>query len=191
VIFVHKSTLIYKMQPESTISPASRAKILSDLYETVFPSVALFVRQKNGSLEDARDIFQDSLIIYYEKTYIHRTISMSDEAGYLLGIAKHLWFKKFGEGIKEQNIDLSFYKETNIDEEPKVSESILQFVERSGKKCLELLKSFYYDQMSMKEIGKKFGFSSERSATVQKFKCLEKIRHTVKERSLIKEDFYE
>jgi len=43
----------------------------------------------------------------------------------------------------------------------------------------------------MKDVSEKFGFSGERSATAQKFKCLEKIRSVVKQKSLSKEDFYE
>jgi hypothetical protein len=54
-----------------------------------------------------------------------------------------------------------------------------------------LLKSFYYDKMPMSDIGRSFGFSGERSATVQKFKCLEKVRDTVKSKALQYEDFVE
>ncbi|WP_282636750.1 hypothetical protein [Sphingobacterium thalpophilum] len=56
---------------------------------------------------------------------------------------------------------------------------------------MSLLKSFYYDQMSLQEIADDFGFSGIRSATVQKYKCLEKIRETVKEKALLYEDFLE
>jgi hypothetical protein len=56
---------------------------------------------------------------------------------------------------------------------------------------MELLKSFYYDGLPMKEIAVNFKFSGERSATAQKFKCLEKVREAVKKQSLQKTDFYE
>ena len=54
---------------------------------------------------------------------------------------------------------------------------------------MELLRSFYYDQQPLTDIAGKFGFSGVRSATVQKYKCLEKVRETIKERSLTYEDF--
>jgi len=54
-----------------------------------------------------------------------------------------------------------------------------------------LLRAFYYDKLSMSKIANRFGFSSERSATVQKYKCLEKVRDLVKEKSLSYEDFLE
>jgi hypothetical protein len=56
---------------------------------------------------------------------------------------------------------------------------------------MELLHAFYYNRQSMDEITDRFGYSSAHSATVQKFKCLEKMRDTVKEKSLRYEDFTE
>jgi predicted DNA-binding protein YlxM (UPF0122 family) len=56
---------------------------------------------------------------------------------------------------------------------------------------MELLRAFYYDKLSMRKIAGQFDFNSERSATVQKYKCLEKVRDIVKEKSLTYEDFLE
>jgi hypothetical protein len=65
----------------------------------------------------------------------------------------------------------------------------MHFLETTGKKCMELLRSFYYDNVPLADAAKLFGFSGVRSATVQKYKCLEKIRETIKQRSLTYEDF--
>jgi hypothetical protein len=53
------------------------------------------------------------------------------------------------------------------------------------------LKAFYYDNLPVNTIANLFGYSGERSATVQKYKCMEKVRETIKERSLAYEDFIE
>jgi predicted DNA-binding protein YlxM (UPF0122 family) len=45
---------------------------------------------------------------------------------------------------------------------------------------MELLKAFYYDHCSMQEVADRFGFNGRRSATVQKYKCLEKVREEIK-----------
>jgi hypothetical protein len=68
-------------------------------------------------------------------------------------------------------------------------EKLLAFVKTTGEKCVDLLTAFYYDNDTMQTIANKFGFSGERSATVQKFKCLEKIRNSIKTKSLTYEDF--
>ncbi|HBW79381.1 MAG TPA: RNA polymerase subunit sigma-70, partial [Sphingobacterium sp.] len=74
-------------------------------------------------------------------------------------------------------------------EESPSSARLFRFLEIAGRKCLELLKSFYYDQMSLQEIADEYGYSGVRSATVQKFKCLEKVRESVKEKSLVYDDW--
>jgi hypothetical protein len=56
---------------------------------------------------------------------------------------------------------------------------------------MEILKAFYYDNLSANTIAGLFGYSGIRSATVQKYKCMEKVRETIKENSLAYEDFVE
>ena len=43
-----------------------------------------------------------------------------------------------------------------------------------------MLQAVYYFKYSMQELAEEFGFRSVRSATVQKYKCLEKVRNEVK-----------
>lgn len=45
--------------------------------------------------------------------------------------------------------------------------------------------------MSMEDLAGRFGYSIVRSATVQKYKCLKKVRDSIKEKSMSYEDFFE
>src|SRR5688572_18846224 len=65
-----------------------------EVYEKAFPSVAAFVSKMKGSFSDARDVFHDALIIYYEEI-TERKLVIENREAYILGIAKHLWVKKF------------------------------------------------------------------------------------------------
>ncbi|WP_317898849.1 RNA polymerase sigma factor [Aurantibacillus circumpalustris] len=170
-------------------SAQTNEELFVHAYKTTFQKVATFIKKMGGTFEEAKDIFQDSLVIYYEKRIIPGRAVQDSESNYITGIAKHLWYKKYREDKPLRSLNI--LPELSLEEdEPKISENILRFVERSGKKCLELLQCFYYDKLSMKDIAERFGFSGERSATTQKYKCIEKIRDAVKERSLTKEDFY-
>lgn len=186
-----------KMVIES-ISPEGQTqtrewKPFRELYETAFPLVAKFIGARGGSFDDAKDIFHDALVIYREKRtsdVIH--IRLSEEA-YVVGIAKHLWFRKNKADRKFITLDDAeaaisvpedYFDAIN-------SDNLLAFLERSGKKCMALLKSFYYDGSSVINIARAFGFKSAHSATVQKFKCLEKMRDEVKQKSISYEDFLE
>ncbi len=165
--------------------------VFEQLYETAFPVVAKFISKMNGSFQDARDIFQDALVIYYERSNNPGTHIRTTPEAYILGIAKNLWIRKFNRNRKHISLD-SFEASITIPEDffPSLkSKLILQFLETTGKKCMDLLHGFYYDNLTIREIREVFGYRNEHSATVQKYKCLEKVRDTIKEKSRIYEDF--
>jgi DNA-directed RNA polymerase specialized sigma24 family protein len=168
---------------------AERKVLFMHLYQQAFPLVAKFVRDRGGSFEEAKDVFQDALVIYYEKLATSDLELQYSERSYIFGIAKHLWAKKNKQ--HNQHIALDDSLAGMAVEEPGTSapEKLLDLLHHSGRRCMELLRSFYYDKLSMSKIANRFGFSSERSATVQKYKCLEKVRDLVKEKSLTYEDF--
>ena len=57
---------------------------------------------------------------------------------------------------------------------------LLYRCEYRSQECLELLTAFYYEHLPLRDIATKFGFNGTRSATVQKYKCLEKVREKIK-----------
>ncbi|HEY8783676.1 MAG TPA: sigma-70 family RNA polymerase sigma factor [Mucilaginibacter sp.] len=172
-------------------TPAEREQLFIALYKKAFPAVAKYISKAGGSFEDAKDVFQDALTIYYEKT-VNASIALhTNEQAYLMGIAKHFWTKKFRENIQLTSLDANqddFIDDENI----QLSEGkLLHYLETAGQKCMEILKAFYYDNLSADKITRLFGYSGVHSATVQKYKCMEKVRETIKEKSLAYEDFIE
>ena len=164
-----------------------REKLFIALYKSVFPSVAKYVAKMGGAFDEAKDVFQDALVIYYEKVVAGSDNIRTNEKAYIFGIARHLWLKNFN--LHNPNVARSDF-DIEIEGEPQISDNkLLSFLQTAGKKCMDLLRSFYYDEHPLNEIAERFGFSGVRSATVQKYKCLEKVRETVKEKSLTYEDF--
>lgn len=162
--------------------------LLATLYQSVFPPLCKYISRKGGSLEEAKDIFHDALIIYYEKDLAVDAIA--EPKAYVFGIAKHLWNKKYIEkkrytDIPEQSLTMP------VQEQPVVSSRLLLFLKQTGHKCMDLLQAFYYESQNAEKIAERFGYSGVRSATVQKFKCLEKVRDLVKSKSQQYEDFLE
>ncbi|MFI5159699.1 MAG: RNA polymerase sigma factor [Sphingobacteriales bacterium] len=168
-------------------SAADREKFFIKLYKEVFPAVAKYVSKRGGTFDEAKDIFQDALVAWYERTASDGFVLRSDEKAYLFGISKNLWLKQHKHNTQYMPLD-GFDKDD--EEQVTLSDSkILSFLRTAGKKCMDLLRSFYYDDLPLNDIAETYGFSGVRSATVQKYKCLEKVRETVKERSLTYEDF--
>jgi DNA-directed RNA polymerase specialized sigma24 family protein len=167
----------------------NREEFFTRLYKKAFPVVAKYISRRGGSFDEAKDVFHDALVIYYEKTVQQALSDGVDETAYLVGIAKHLWLRKFRDNkhaIPLDGVDVSI-----IDDEKLSAHRLMRFLIKAGSKCMELLKSFYYDEVPLNEIAETFGFSGVRSATVQKYKCLEKVRETIKQKALHYEDFVE
>lgn len=163
------------------------------LYKKAFPAVAKYVSKMGGDFDEAKDIFQDALVIYYEKVATASTTFHTNEQAYLLGISKHLWAKKFKDNVHYVSLDNDLNKYdfiVNDDVEPS-SAKLMHYLETAGQKCMEILRAFYYDNLPVNTIAGLFGYNGVRSATVQKYKCLEKVRETIKEKSLAYEDFIE
>lgn len=164
--------------------------LFMELYKKAFPAVARYISRKGGNYEKAKDIFQDALIIYYEKLVSGSYSHINNEKAYILGIAKHLWCRRLESNENNDTIENAL-SEPEITETNLSSDKIMRLLETAGQKCMDMLRAFYYDKASISEIAQHFGYSGTRSATVQKYKCIEKIRETVKEKSLAYEDFIE
>jgi DNA-directed RNA polymerase specialized sigma24 family protein len=170
----------------------SREEIFTALYQKAFPVVARYVAKMGGSFDEAKDVFQDAIIIYYEKILSNNLSLQSSEKAYLLGIAKHLWLKTYreGEGILPlDNTNAGMLAEESADSY--ATGKLMYYLETAGQKCMDMLRAFYYDKLPVVQITQLFGYSGVRSATVQKYKCLEKVRDTIKQKELHYEDFVE
>lgn len=168
-----------------------RVRVFEELYEKAFPPFARFAARMHAPFYDAKDIFHDALVIYYEKSRDADFIITTSAEAYILGIAKHLWIRKFNRDRHKISLDaLAPGISLPADYFPSVNDNrLLNFLERSGKKCLDLLQKFYYEKMLLKDIADMLGYRNEHSAAVQKFKCIEKVRDAIKTQSIDYEDF--
>ena len=170
--------------------PEERALLFRQLYEETFPKVAKFVANRGGTFDDAKDIFQDALVILYEKSTPENRFVFESPERYLVGIAKHVWIRKFNSDYKTIGLDELEKMITIPEDDYKDGENRLtSLLEFAGKKCLNLLRAFYYDGLPLEQIKTSFGFSTAHSASAQKFKCIEKMRNIVQEKSMGYEDF--
>lgn len=171
------------------IPTAAREALFIALYQETFPAVARYIRSRGGSLEEAGEVFQESVVLYYEKLLEQPDVAAGHEAAYLMGIAKHRWLR-FQEN---RNRHAALHNlPADAADEPTVQFSgtrLTQLLETVGQRCLQLLRAFYFEQQRPKDIATAFDFSGERSATVQKFKCLEKVRAVVHQNALRYDDF--
>ena len=155
---------------------------LSEVYEETFPAVVSFVAKMGGSADDAKDILHDARVIFFENRVVP-----DNPSAYIVGIAKHLWVRKYKQDKNRVELDATI--RIPDEEHYPIVTRLLRLLEVAGKSCLDLLQAFYYEKRTAESIADEFEYSDAHSASVQKHKCLQKIRSFVKTRSLDYESF--
>src|SRR5688500_9999728 len=82
-----------------------REHLFRELYEETFAKVATLVAHRGGSFQDAKDVFHDALVIFYEKVVSKELEVNTSNEFYIVGIAKHLWLRKFKDDSKKVGLD--------------------------------------------------------------------------------------
>lgn len=159
-------------------------------YEAFFLQVARYIGKHGGTLDDAKDIYHDALILYYERLDAPGFALQTNEEAYIMGIVKNRWAQHLQHKRKDMVFTTEAERFSSIDDVVN-HDRLYTLIVAAGKKCLDLLSAFYGEKTSLKNIASSFGFRSEHSAAVQKYKCLEKVRETVKQNALCHEDFFE
>jgi RNA polymerase sigma factor (sigma-70 family) len=163
---------------------------IKSLYDSVLPNVEYFVCSNSGSHEDAFDVFQDALIVFYKQVASGNfDVAKYKIHGFVYTISKNLWInvaKKKGRAIKwerEQNKhehESSFLEKVVDDERTMTLEKLFNSMD---PKCVQLLTMSIYNKLSMREIAEKLGAVSEDTVKVQCHRCRKKLSELVKQNS--------
>ena len=150
------------------------------LYKRYYPMAANFVKQNNGNDAEAEDVFQESLIAFYENIRNKKFRGESSIKTYLYATVRNNWYtqlKKNKNTINLENPELSLAAVNEPDGayNSELTDLVMEMMDRIGDSCKRVLKYYYYDKLTMKEIGEKMNFTSVQSAKTQKYKCLKKL----------------
>lgn len=146
------------------------------------PKVEHLVRQNSGRSGDAKDIFQDALIIFHRQVRCESFELTSGIGTYLFAVCRNLW----REELRRRNKALSDWKIEDALDEPADLNALLaregeykraeQALKSLGAKCLDVLTRFYVKHEPLQLIAKALGFAGEGAAKTRKYKCLEEAR---------------
>ncbi|KAA9357072.1 RNA polymerase sigma factor [Larkinella humicola] len=173
--------------PREVALIADRERTMERIYAQTYPMVRHYIREQGGSEEDAKDIFHEAMIVFYEKTALEQLTLTCSVSTYLMGICKNLWRQQVEKQRRktawnETQTDLVWEEPEDENELPALK--LMGFVEQLGETCQSILVSFYYFGQRLEQIATQHGYRSVRSATVQKFKCLERLRKAVSHLSI-------
>lgn len=158
-------------------------KVLEEIY-TYFPKVCNYIIANQGTEDEAKDVFQESVVIFYEKVQEDRFELSASINTYIFSVCKNIWFAKLrarGKVTSASNLQDDFFKQEedqSINKEAQYNQLDL-IIEQLGEKCKAVLHQFYFLKQSMAIITDKLGYSSENTAKTQKYKCLERAKKMV------------
>ena len=163
-------------------------KVLTWVYKKFFKVVLKHVVNNSGTEQDAKDIYQESILVLYHNVRKEGFQLNCQLQTYIFSIAKRLWLKqlrKSGQKVKLELVDDSITVVDMIEElesfekrEKEISE-VSNGLNHLGEPCQTLLTDFYYKKMAMEEIAEKFGYTNSDNAKNQKYKCLQRLKKLV------------
>ncbi len=158
------------------------------IYNQHYPVVTKWIQNNGGAEPDAADIYQEAMVVLYEKSQ-DESFRLSCKIGtYLFAVSKHLWYKKIARQQKspgllpdsagyDDNRDWAYEDDINAHKERELYYSQLNTaLEQLGEPCRSLLKAFYHEDKSMQDIAISFGYTNPENAKTQKYKCLGRLR---------------
>ena len=152
------------------------------LYKFYFPSVASYVKQNMGNNDDAKDIFQEAIIVLLQKVRQPNFVLTSTLKTYLYAIAKNLWLKRLRNNKLISTEEFENYQmesETfffEINPERTKEEKVTSWLTKITANCQRLLNALFYSQEPMDSIIKKTGWKNRHTAANQQYKCIQQVK---------------
>ena len=153
------------------------------IYRDHFAMIKTMVVNNSGSFDDASDIFQEAMIVLYQKAVEGSLELHCQLKTYLYSICRRLWLKRLqqaGRVIQQDaNIEETIAVEEDVSQHEK-SQNDFNLMEASmakiGEPCKSLLEAYYLQKKHMQEIADNFGYTNADNAKTQKYKCLVRLK---------------
>ncbi len=161
------------------------------IYTSCYPMVRSMVLKNSGTQDDARDIFQEAIIILYQNSTREKFELNVGTCTYLYSIARNKWLKHIRDNEKKTSLDdtdeLQDDKTFADDDEQKQRQRLLiKHLSNLGEKCQNIIK-LYFEGKPGEEIAKELEFSSYEYYRVAKNRCIENLKKLIQADPLFKE----
>lgn len=169
------------------------------LYQKYYRQAAAFVLSNSGNEQDARDVFQEALLVLFKKTRNDDFRLTADLGAFLHAIVRNRWLYRLrtqrahpetateelsvlpDRGGSEMELLLS---EQNLEDKHRV---VKQLLETLKTECQKLIEYAYYYQLPASEIAGLLGYT-ELFVKVKKHRCMEALREKVKNHPMFNDE---
>ncbi|MCY7423236.1 MAG: RNA polymerase sigma factor [Chitinophagaceae bacterium] len=159
------------------------AKAAETIYKENYNMVQAFILNNNGSYDDARDIFQEAMIVLYENAKNESFVLTCKITTYVYSVCRRLWLKRlqhnnrFSSQIESLEETVAVEEDLEIQERRNADFAIMERALGSlGAPCKSLLEAYYLQKKDMTEIADTFGYTNADNAKNQKYKCLMRLK---------------
>lgn len=156
---------------------------IEKIYRQNFQMVQTLILNNRGNSDDAADIFQETMIVLYEKS-INPSFELSCQLKtYIYSVARRLWLKKLQQqqriGLQTDDFEQVIPVEDDLEYHQKQQNSFTimeKAMAKIGEPCKSLLEAFYINKKQMQEIAMEFKYTNADNAKTQKYKCLVRLK---------------
>lgn len=160
---------------------------LRQLYTSGYPRVENFVINNNGTVDQAKDVFQEAFIAVWRNIQLDR-FQPQNGAGleaYLFQIAKNKWMDHLRSAHynKVVRMDTVTAAAQEADETPAGENEYMSLVKKHfsalGENCKKILTMYYYRNQTLKQIAHQMNWT-EATAKNNKYRCILKLKDLIK-----------
>lgn len=156
---------------------------IETIYKDNFGVIQHLVINNNGSEDDAKDIFQEALIVLYEKAKSGVFELNCQIKTYLYSVSKRLWLKRLQKNNRYELLANGIEDTVQVEDDMTVHEKrndefgmMEHAMTNIGEPCKSLLEAYYIHKQNMQEISESFGYTNADNAKNQKYKCLMRLK---------------
>ena len=157
--------------------------VIESIYRDNYPVIQSFILNNNGNSDEARDIFQEAMIVIYEKAVSGNFELNCLLKTYIYSVCRRLWLKRLHQlqryGSLVENIEETVAVEEDLELHEKHNTDFILMeaaMNKIGEPCKSLLDAYYLQKKNMQEIAADFGYTNADNAKTQKYKCLVRLK---------------
>ncbi|MEN8251405.1 MAG: RNA polymerase sigma factor [Bacteroidota bacterium] len=160
---------------------------LEVVYQKYYRMMVRLVTSNNGTEQEAKDVYQEALVVFWQKAISGNLVLTSKMSTYIYSICLNLWRKELDRKSRHSNEqkDTKQFQEQEKEERTKI---VHECIDQLDETCKKVLSYYYFDGMSMKEITEKIGFANTDTTKTKKYKCKKKLDEIIKS-AYTKHDF--
>jgi RNA polymerase sigma factor (sigma-70 family) len=158
-------------------------RALRELYKTHYPMVVHLICSNSGTEQEAKDVYQEAVIAFYEKAQQPQFTLTCKIKTYIYAVCRRLWLKRLSEKKRTSGTINEAETFSGIDDEmTEIEEQEKRFAKMGtalnslGEPCKSIIEDFYIRDFSMESITEKFGYTNADNAKNQKYKCLQRLK---------------